>query len=323
MRLLQVGAAIGALAISGQLLAQRLIPHEVVSEPAPIDSTTQTDDVAFKVDMHERLTVPVLISGWGPYRFLVDTGADRTAISRELANRLQLVGRLSARVHSVTGADMVATARVPLLELSKNRVELIDAPMLERRHMGADGILGVDSLRSQRVMFDFKANSLSIVPSAKNSLPIERGAIVVTAKARKGHLILTQAKANNRRINVVIDTGAEISIGNEALRKLLGIQIKTGAATVPLLSVMGDTLPGYYGLINELDIGGATLRDLSLVFADAHTFRKLELEDKPTLLLGMNAIKAFDKVSIDFAHKKLRVVLPQGSAVEVVTRVAP
>ncbi len=59
------------------------------------------------------------------------------------------------------------------------------------------------------------------------------------------------------------------------------------------------------------------------MFANAHTFRKLELEDQPTLLLGMNAIKAFDKVSIDFAHRKMRVVLPQGSAVEVVTRVAP
>ena len=323
MRLLQIGAAIGALAASGQLIAQRMIPHDVVSEREIVDSTTQTDDVAFKRDMHERMTVPVMIGGRGPYRFLVDTGADRTAISRELANRLQLGRREDARVHSVTGADMVATARVPLLELSKKRVELIDAPLLERRHMGADGILGVDSLSSQRVLFDFKANRLSIVPSAKSSLPVERGAIVVTAKARRGHLILTQAKANNRRINVVVDTGAEVSIGNEALRQLLGIRIKNGAQSVPLMSVTGETLPAHYGMISNLDIGGATLRDLPLVFANAHTFRKLELEDQPTLLLGMNAIKAFDKVSIDFAHRKMRVVLPQGSAVEVVTRVAP
>jgi predicted aspartyl protease len=300
-----------------------MVPHEAVSGPAPIDTITQTDDIAFKRDMHERMTVSVMISGAGPYRFMVDTGADRTAISRELANRLQLVGRRTARIHSVTGADMVATARVPLLELSRNRVELIDAPLLERRHMGADGILGVDSLRSQRVLFDFKANTLSIVPSAKRSMPIEHGAIVVTAKARKGHLILTHARANNRRINVVVDTGAQMSIGNEALRQLLGIHIANGAQTVPLLSVTGETLSAHYGRINTLDIGGATLRDLPLVFADAHTFRKLELADQPTLLLGMNAIMAFDKVSIDFAHKKLRVVLPQGSAIEVVTRVAP
>jgi hypothetical protein len=35
---------------------------------------------------------------------------------------------------------------------------------------------------------------------------------------------------------------------------------------------------------------------------------------KPELLLGMNAISAFKKVSIDFANRKFRVVLPEESA---------
>ena len=52
------------------------------------------------------------------------------------------------------------------------------------------------------------------------------------------------------------------------------------------------------------------MTDLSVAFADAHIFRQLDLDDRPALLLGMNAMKAFDRISIDFAAKKVRFVLP-------------
>jgi hypothetical protein len=35
------------------------------------------------------------------------------------------------------------------------------------------------------------------------------------------------------------------------------------------------------------------------------------------MLLGMNAIRAFKKVSIDFANRKLKVVMPEQSALDV------
>ena len=56
------------------------------------------------------------------------------------------------------------------------------------------------------------------------------------------------------------------------------------------------------------------------MFADAHTFDQLNLQSKPALLLGMNAIRAFKKVSIDFANRKFRVVLPEESRLD--TRMA-
>ena len=46
---------------------------EAASVPAGIDRSTQTDDVHFRSDSTQRMTVPVLLSGQGPYRFLVDT----------------------------------------------------------------------------------------------------------------------------------------------------------------------------------------------------------------------------------------------------------
>jgi hypothetical protein len=59
------------------------------------------------------------------------------------------------------------------------------------------------------------------------------------------------------------------------------------------------------------------MTNLAVVFAPAHTFKQLRLENRPAMLLGMNAIRAFKKVSIDFANRKLRVVMPEQSAADI------
>jgi len=56
-------------------------------------------------------------------------------------------------------------------------------------------------------------------------------------------------------------------------------------------------------------IGDVELQDLVILFTGAPVFDKLGFKDTPALLLGMNALKAFDKVSIDFARKQLRMTI--------------
>jgi predicted aspartyl protease len=184
---------------------------------------------------------------------------------------------------------------------------VIDAPLLESANMGADGILGVDSLRYQRVLFDFEGQRMSVVPSKIREIANEPGAIVITAKSRKGRLIITEAKANGRRVTVVLDTGAQVSIGNSALRKqLLGRGVSDGPKQIELHSVTGGKIMGDYLFVREVEMGGVELSNLAIVFADAHTFKALGLDRKPALLLGMNALRAFKKVSIDFASRRAR-----------------
>jgi predicted aspartyl protease len=291
---------------------------DAVSGIPKLDETTQTEEVRFKTGADDRMTVPVRLSGVGPFRFLVDTGADRTAISRQIAGRLGLVQGKTAALHTVTGVSSVSTANVPALELTRKPVKVRDAPLLDSAAMGADGIIGVDSLRSKRVEFDFETDTLSIVPSAVAERRDEPEAIVIQAARKNGRLVVTDASANGHRLTVVIDTGAELSIGNEALREeLVGRGLVDPSRKVELESVTGAKITGDYMFVSRLEIGGVVMKDLAIVFADAHTFRKLGLNRKPALLLGMNAIKAFKKVSIDFASRKFRVVLPESSMRDV------
>jgi predicted aspartyl protease len=284
---------------------------DTVQQRAQVDSTTQADDVKIRRDLTNRMTVPVTVDGSGPFRFMVDTGADRSAISSAMAAQLGLDTGEEASLHSLTGISTVRTATISNLQLSQKHFSIVDAPILEAENMGADGILGTDSLRSQRVVFDFQNNMMTIVP-AEQQAPKEDGTIVVTGKLRNGRLIVTNAVADGNVITVVLDTGAEVSIGNEALRRRLGnagLVKSTGA--IDLQSVTGQMLQGEYTFVKRLEVGDVNLANLAVVFADAHTFDKLGLGERPALLLGMNALRAFKKVSIDFANKKLRVILPE------------
>jgi len=309
---------LAASAISVAALAQPAATHLEAAAVLPkVDKVTTTEEVKFKNERDDRLTVPVRLSGAGPFRFIVDTGADRTAISREVAGRLGLANGDAASVHTVAGVSTVLTATVPDLELTRRPVKVVDAPLLESANIGADGIIGVDSLRSERVMFDFEAQTLSIVPSVLPDFHDEPGTIVVQAARRNGRLIVTDAAANGHQLTVVIDTGSQVTIGNEALRReLVDRELVNASQKVQLESVTGAVISGDYMFVRELDIGGVTLRNLAIVFAQAHTFKQLNLDRRPALLLGMNAIRAFKKVSIDFASRRFRVVLPEKSELE-------
>ena len=231
--------------------------------------------------------------------------------------KLKLDSAAGVQLHSVSGISNVSTARINDLTLTRKPEASVDAAVLDAANMGADGIVGVDLLRSQRIQFDFEKETMSIVPSDTRDFRAEPGTIVIAARRKNGRLIVTDAAADGRSMTVVLDTGSQVSIGNSTLRRrLLGDAPIAPERVVEVKSVTGGKIMGEYMFLPKLTIGGITLSNLAVIFADAHTFKQLGLDRKPALLLGMNAIRAFKKVSIDFANSKFRVVLPQQSALQ-------
>ena len=122
--------------------------------------------------------------------------------------------------------------------------------------------------------------------------------------------MLVDSSVRATPIYVVLDTGAQSTIGNEALRRLLKVRrMRAGvidpAKAVLLTSVTGQTVEGEADLLPELTLGGVTLRGLPLVYADLHTFRLYHLADDPAIVLGMDTLRAFKRVSIDFARREV------------------
>jgi predicted aspartyl protease len=311
MKIAQLLAA-GLVLSTSALIAQPTVMESDIGTPGAVDGETVTDEVAIRSDATRRMTVDVSVAGQGPYRFLVDTGSERTIISRQLARRLQLESGKNTVLHSVIGINDVRTVNIPRLQVSNRTMSVANAPALEAANIGADGMLGIDSLRSQKVLFDFKAGTMAISPANRSAEPYDKDVIVVRARARKGRLIFTHARVDGQKVTVIIDTGSQVTIGNLALERAM-VKRRAWIAPEPLTiqSVTGETMVANVAMLKELQLGsGVGLHKLPVAFADAHIFRKLDLEDQPALLLGMNAMRAFDRISIDFASKKVRFVLP-------------
>ena len=288
-----------AFAGSGPAASQDAPAAEPVAETVGLD-----------VNRSERMTVPVRIGGGGPYRFIVDTGSERTVVSRELAQRLRLDAGLPVRLHSMTEVSDVATALVPALRVGRRTVSNIHAPTLGQQTLGADGLLGVDSLASQRVDLDFRLNQMTVTRSRAPDRRWEGDTITVTARSRFGRLILVDASFDGERVFVILDTGAQVSIANEALRRRLQRRGRLGPLTpIEVVSVTGGRMMLDYGTARRVRIGGLEISDLPVGFADVAPFRKLELLDRPAILLGMDALQLFERVSMDFATREVRLQL--------------
>lgn len=285
---------------------------EATSAP-PVGTSANSEQIGLTTLPGDRMTVSVSLGDHGPFNFLVDTGADRTAVSNQLAERLNLPSGKGAVLHSVTGSSPVKTVSLRGLKVAARALPDITAPLLDAVHMQADGILGTDALRSALISFDFKAGLLSISPAARVArMPRDPDTIVVEGRRKAGRLIVTDADIDGLRLTVVIDTGAEVNIGNEALRRALGRRgVIADDGQINLVSVTGASLTADYKFIRRLEIGGLGLDHLGVAFADVHSFKVMGLHKRPALLLGMNALRAFDSVMIDLASRKIRFKMPE------------
>lgn len=291
--------------------------YEAVASHPSTDGSSRAQDVAIGMDPHDRMTVKVRIEGRGPYNFLVDTGADHTVVSSAVAGSLKLASGERVQMYTITGDQRVKTAALGEMQFSDKSRQNVRAAVLDASNLGADGVIGIDSLRSERVTFDFVKGVMTIVPSRSAEARADGDTVVVTGRLKAGRLVLTEASAGGKSVSVVIDTGSDVTVGNEALRrKLAGSRLLRSVGPISLRSVTGHIINGELMTLDKLSVGGVLIEKMSIVFTDAPIFKVLKLDDRPAVLLGMNAIRAFDRVSIDFANRKFRVVLPQKSAID-------
>jgi predicted aspartyl protease len=216
-------------------------------------------------------------------------------------------------MHSVSGASRVSTVIIPELELSRRTVRKIAAPALAHANIGAAGMLGIDSLKSQNIVFDFTARKMALTPSYRADEPVSNGEeIVVTARTRLGRLVLADASVHGSRVVVILDTGAEVSMGNEALRRLLMRmrQLNT-SEPIKLVSITGERVDADYTAIGRVSIGGLRMTNMAVAFGKVRLFEELDLEDRPAILLGMDVLSRFDRVAVDFALREVRFRMPK------------
>ncbi|MFC4293148.1 aspartyl protease family protein [Sphingorhabdus arenilitoris] len=303
------------------------LPAEVPSETADNSNLPALVPVLqdFTVDRTNRLTVPVTINDGKSFPFIVDTGSERTVISQELAEYLNLDTGDMLRLATVSGPATVNSYLIDKLTTATISMESVEAPGLKRQNLGAHGLLGIDSLEENKIFLDFKKGEMQVLPSEKRrgSTKLERGMIVVTARRKAGRMILSNALVNGAKVDIIIDTGAQSSMGNYKLRDLLRRRDRKGDyQDVAMKSVIGDVMTGQFTQIRSIEIGGVKIMDLPITFSENYAMKTLGLENKPAIFLGMDALGLFDKVVIDFTNRRISFELPKGSSADNFRRLA-
>lgn len=319
-----VATSFAALAASIFLIgASPATTPETPASP-PVTGVAATETLAtpliqpFDIDASRRMSVPVMIGTQGPFAFVVDTGAERTVIARELANRLTLTEGTPLRLATISGPMIAPSYRVAALAMTNLTLAPFEAPALYGNHIGAAGLLGVDMLQGRRVLIDFRREEMRISASRRNQRPLIRDddAIVVTARNLAGRLILSDARIDGKRVDVIVDTGAQTSIGNPAMMRLVRErkQNRFPFVATELTGVSGNTIAAEMTVLRRINIEGLDVNDLSISFADSHAFRALGLGERPAMLLGMDGLRLFDRIEIDYANKRIILDLPDDAA---------
>jgi predicted aspartyl protease len=277
---------------------------DALLDPAEIER------IRLQRDRYERITVPVTIAGEGPYRFLIDTGSQATAVTRRVVTDLALEPTGQATLIAMGSREIVETISLNGLEFANRRLNGITAPLLKTQNIGADGILGLDSLQDLRVQIDFRENRMAVADA--ESLGGDVGfEIVVRARRKLGQMIITNARVNGVRTAVVIDTGAQNSIGNHVLRRKLRARDENEQQTST--DVNGTELHSDLAFARKLTIGGLELSRVPIGFAESPVFAALGLDKRPALVLGMNNLRLLNRVAIDFSSREILFDLPTGA----------
>jgi predicted aspartyl protease len=309
------GAATMCGALGVLLVAPADAQHTATPAPAPTpfvstatidDSLEVTGETLAARQVRARTTVGVTVNGQGPFRFLVDSGADRTVIGAALAAKLALPAEDTVILHSMAGKSEVGTVRITELGLGSSKLHDIIAPALPEQFLGAQGVLGIDALAEQRIEFDYDKKTITVQDTRK---PLQGSAdeIIVTARLRKGQLILTEVTADRVKLFAIIDSGSDVTVANTALRDRIFRRWRNVKTTpVSLVSVTGATFTADMATIPEMHVGGLILRDVSVAFADPPPFALFGLAKQPAILLGTDVLQVFRRVSLDFRGRKVR-----------------
>ena len=298
-------AALAACAAWTDAAAECLDANRV-SPPAPVVLGASTDASGPTTrDAAGRMVAPVLVAGRGPFRFIVDTGANRTALSRELARQLGLTPIGTGEVHSVHGVAVAPMVAAQMLNYGSLTLASRDMPLIEGAVLaGEAGLLGVDSMRDQRLRMDFERKCIEIESS---EAPFRRaGWTAVHGEVRFGHLVVIRGRIRAQAVNILIDTGSDSTLANVALRDQLANQIRT-------TDLRGDTFARAYTmgepvvlhsaiLIPSMHIGGVEVDHVTAYVGDFHIFQLWDLVHEPTLLIGMDVLSQTRSIAIDFSR---------------------
>ena len=311
-------AALPFATLPSKGLAQRITANATLEKPDP---NANSADLAAHTDSNDHLTVAVMINGQGPYHFVVDTGAERSVVADNVAAALALPPGKSIMVAGISKEMLTPTTTIAEITFGPFKRNGLVVPVLPRAVLYADGYLGLDAINGTRTTFDFHHQLIRIEQPGDVFLPLDRRdeTASVRAKGKNGRLRIVDCLVDSVAATAFIDTGAEVSVGNPILHEALSSRNKVNldVGTITLTGVTGGTIEGQMINVTRIGLEDLTFTNGTLAIADVPDFDIWDLRQRPALLIGMDYLRQFAAVTIDYRAKSLHFevssILPRPS----------
>ena len=291
------------------LAADAVTAPAAVVAPAPAAEPQPLFAAPTRIDRIGRVMAPVTINGKGPFRLVVDTGASHSTFSPRLAAALGLAPSFDAPLllNGVTGVAEVPTVTVARIQAGDMIVKDAQVPVVTSSIMAdADGILGVAGLRDERIFVDFRHDRIVITRALGG---IDTGGYLrIPARKVAGGLLMVDARIGGVSARAVIDTGAERTLGNAALRDALRARKHGGDARWANTEVYGATVEvanGEASIAPPIKLGPAVIKGTEVVYGDFHIFKLWNLDSRPAALLGMDVLGTVEAIVLDYSRREL------------------
>jgi predicted aspartyl protease len=261
-----------------------------------------------------RVWVPVMINSRGPFRLVLDSGATHTAVTAQVAERLGIPLDRTPPVilRGVTGSAVAPAIRIDSIEFGDLFVAGPLVPIVPDAFGGAEGLLGSQGLEDKRIYIDFRHDFINV--SRSKNRRAEAGFTTVPLLRDSVPLLVVSATIGNVRAKAIIDTGAQASIANQALRDALERRYRNRTPSVDEITGATGVMQRGEGLpVSPIEIGGLQIRDAHVTFGEMHIFSHWNLGDEPAILLGMDVLGLLDTLVIDYRRREIHLKTRDGS----------
>jgi hypothetical protein len=256
-----------------------------------------------------RIWAPVLIDGKGPFRLVLDTGASRSGVNLEVAEKLGIPLDQSPHLmlRGVTGSAAVPSIRAGSLTVGDLTLSPVTLPVVTDALGGADGVLGTEGLTDKRIYIDFLHDFISITHSRRQPAGADFKVIPMTRSSLG--LVVVDIIVGGIRAKGIIDTGGQVTVGNTAMLNALLHRQGAEGLNETIEGVTTDLQTGRSFNVPPILMGALGIQGARAIYGDMRIFETWKLTKEPVLMIGMDTIGQFDTLVIDYRMRELQVRL--------------
>jgi len=253
--------------------------------------------VPYKISTAGHLMVDISVNGGPAQPFIIDTGANTSAIYEENIPALNLApSDNSVAVNGLVSTDLRPKLQNIVFQIGPktfrpDQIVALGTPTLDNE---AIGLLGVDLLSSYTAIFNKDALTVTFVPSQNTSSKTFSGWRKITLRNRvrsypDNGLYFAQVGLKGSKIPVLIDTGSDLNIVNwplamldDEIRKYQkqireNMQFQGAIETAPLR---------VQTIFFDVVLGNQTWPEVDVVVMDFDTFTTIAPVDEPFMIAG-------------------------------------